>query len=574
MYLAAFSAAAIMAGCSDWIDVNDDPNNATVDNTTADLLLASVENDIAGERAGKTTYGGDYYGWFHWAQMMTKSGDYAGSSTFLSGSVSNSDFDAYWNNRYERIANIKLIKEKAQADANSALLGVAQVLEVIEFRELVDIYGNVPYTDAALAAEKLAPTYDDAAGIYKALCAEIIEAEQNIESGSLSTVYGNADAYFGGSTERWLEYANSVELSLLMRISNVSLFNEVNGSDRLKTLEGHCLTSNATSNPGYYVGSGKMNPQMTLWGHTYTFNGNYANGRVSDRPNGRRWYNVTAEVVKFLRDTDNPLLRVYVEPRETLDDDPAGYASYVTYGLGDEWYIGVPYGEQTPAHRAYVSATGFGVLGAGNYNFTEDASKDEIFYPKCIVDFYFAEAALRGLIDGGDAKARQYYEQGIIDLMETYENALKVDIPYEGAKAPIVGTAAEAAGSYYNQTGGTYSNLVNWSLMSNDEEKLEAISTQKWLGFFLVDPLEAWSEIRRTDMPSWLHASQQWNLSEVKLPARALYPQTEKSLNPDNFAANEKTSIVDDLIFWDTQNPVRAIAGDNLNARFLNGYEK
>lgn len=576
LYIAALSGAIALTGCSDWLDVNDSPNNATAETVTGDLLLSGVQNAIAGERAGvlttSTTGSSSYYGWFNWAQMTSKSGDYSGSYVYLSGMVSNSNFDGYWTNRYERIANIKNIKEKAQAEGNNALLGVAQVLEVIEFRELVDIYGNVPYTDAALAAENLAPTYDDASDIYRALCAEIIEAENNLQDGSLSA-YGNADIYFGGSTDRWLEYANSIEVSLLMRISNVSLFNEVNGSARLAALEGHTLTSNATSNPGYYVGNNKMSPQNALWGHTYLWNGNYTSGRTSRRSTGRSQYDPTEEVVKFLRDTNDPLLRVYADPRERLVDQPS-FVRYSDYGMGDEWYIGVPYGVQTPGQRQYVSLMGVGVVGAGNFDFTEDASKDVIIYPKHIVDFYFAEAALRGLIDGGDAKAKQYYEQGITDLFNTYENALKVEIPYNGAKAPITGTAAEAAEEYYSQTGGTYSDLVNWDLMSTDDEKLEAISVQKWLGFFIIDPLEAWSEIRRTDMPTWLHVSHQWNLSEPKLPARALYPQIEKSLNPDNFSANEKTSIVDDLIFWDTANPDRQRAGEYLNSKFLNGYEK
>lgn len=575
LYIAALSGTLALSSCTDWLDVNDDPNNATVDTVTADLLLTSVENDIAGERAGRlntsSTGGSNYYGWFNWSQQLTKSGDYSGSYVYLSGMVSNSTFNGYWANRYERIANIKTIKEKAQAEGNNALLGMAQVLEVIEFRELVDIYGNVPYTDAALAAENLFPTYDDAATIYKALCAEIVEAESNLKDGSLSA-YGNADIYFGGDQDAWVKYANSIELSLLMRISNVSLFNEVNGATRLKALEGNCITENATSNPGYYVGENKMSPQNYLWGHTYLWNGNYVSGRTSRRSTGRSQYDPTAEVVKFLRDTENPLLRVYADPREKLSDSP--YASYSQFDLGDEWYVGIPYGVNTPAQRAYVSLIGVGVIGAGNWDFSEDASKDVIIYPKHIVDFYFAEAALRGLIDGGDAKAKQYYEAGITSLMETYETALKASIPYSGAKAPISGTAAEAAADYYGQTSGTYSNLVNWDLMTTDDEKLEAISVQKWLGFFLLDPLESWSEIRRTDMPTWLHASHQWNLEDLKLPARALYPQTERALNADNFAANEKTSIVNDLIFWDTANPVREKAGENLNSKFLNGYEK
>ncbi len=575
LYIAALAGTMTITGCTDWLDVNDNPNDATVDTVTADLMLTSVENDIASERVGRlntsSTGGSNYFGFFQWSQMMTKSGDYSGTYPYLSGMVTNSTFNTFWANRYERIANIKTIKDKAQAEGNNALLGIAQVLEVIEFRELVDIFGDVPYTEAALAAENLAPKYDKAEDIYKALCAEIIEAENNLQDGSLSA-YGNADIYFGGDQDEWVKYANSIELSLLMRISNVSLFNEVNGAARLKALEGNCITENATSNPGYYVGNNKMSPQYTIWGHTYLWNGNYTSGRTTRRSGGRSQYDPTEELVKFLRDTNNPLLRVYADPRERLRDSQ--YVKYSEFDLGDEWYVGVPYGVQTPGQRADVSLVGIGAVGDGTWTFDADASKDVQIYAKHIVDFYFAEAALRGFIDGGDAKAKQYYEAGITSLMQTYENALKVEIPYNGAKEPISGSAAEAAADYYGQTSGTYSDLVNWDMMTTDDEKLEAINVQKWIGYFLVDPLEAWSEIRRTDMPTWLHVSHQWNLATMKMPARALYPQTEKVLNAENFEANEKSNILTDLIFWDTANPDRTKTGENLNSKFLNGYEK
>ena len=103
---------------------------------------------------------------------------------------------------------------------------------------------------------------------------------------------------------------------------------------------------------------------------------------------------------------------------------------------------------------------------------------------------------------------------------------------------------------------------------------MEAISVQKWLGFFLIDPLEAWSEIRRTDMPSWLHTSHQFTLNDQKLPARCLLPNSENMFNHENYEKNYKGDILNDLIFWDKANPTRQKPGDYLNTQFLNGYEK
>lgn len=571
LYVAGLSLA--MTGCSDWLDVNETPNNATAETVSAEMLLTSVENDVAGDRAGYSYSASSVstISFYNWSQMFTKSGDYSGNYVYLNGNVVNGTFNTHWQLRYARVANIRQIKQKAEESNLKGLLGIAQVLEVIQFRELVDLFGDVPYSEGGLGAENLTPAYDKGEDIYKALCAEIVEAEQNLESGAFGNI-SNADIYFGGNRAKWLEYAKSIELTLLMRISNVSLFDQVNGKARLEAIKDGCLSADATSNPGYYVGSYKMNPQMYLWGHTYTWNGSYTGRRTSNRSSFRSQYDPTEELVKYMRDTKNPLMRVYFDPREKNVDQPAYGKPSEFYGE-NYWYIGIPYGVQTPMQRAQVSLVGEGAYGNGSWDFATDASKDLVMYPKAIVKFYLAEAALRGLIAGGDAQARAYYEEGVKDMFEQNAQALKANIPYDGALAPIEGTAAEAAEAFLAQTE-DYGFLVNWDLMNSDDEKLEAIMTQKWLGYYLIDPLEAWSEIRRTDYPSWLHASWQWSLAENKMPARVLYPESEKKLNNANFKANEKTDVMNDLIFWDTKNPVRQKANDYLNAAFVNGYEK
>ena len=70
----------------------------------------------------------------------------------------------------------------------------------------------------------------------------------------------------------------------------------------------------------------------------------------------------------------------------------------------------------------------------------------------------------------------------------------------------------------------------------------------------MVDPLEAWSEVRRTDMPKELHCSHSAQYSK-KIMARFMYPNTEKNLNPDNYVDN--IDVFTDLLFWDKENPDR-----------------
>ena len=85
-------AALAFTGCSDWLDVNQNPNDALESTVSSDLLLSSVQNDIDYDRIG-------YSNIHYLAQHLTKSGDYSGTYPFLTGGVTPSSFDDYWSRR-------------------------------------------------------------------------------------------------------------------------------------------------------------------------------------------------------------------------------------------------------------------------------------------------------------------------------------------------------------------------------------------------------------------------------------------------------------------------------------------
>lgn len=541
-------AIAALTGCSDWLDVNQNPNDALESTVSSDLLLSSVQNDIDYDRISSTNIN-------YLAQFLTKSGDYSGTYVFLTGGVMPQSFDSFWARRYARIANLKNIEKSAQETGDTGYEGIAKILQVVEFRELVDMFGDVPFTEAGQGDEYLAPKYDDGATIYNSLIDMTDQAialfdqtlaNSNYNKGQLTS----ADIYFHGDFEGWRRYAASLQLSLLMRISNVT-----DVSAKAKGIQGQLLAieENVTGNPGYYKGEAtvggsdytKMNPLYYLYGYTH-LDKEYS-GHKSNVP--------TEELVSYLRDTKNPLLRVYADPRRYLENDAQGRANYDRFGLEDEYYIGVPFGQMSPAGGHYASKIGLGVVSKTCDQIT-GPTQDIIVMQGSLVGFYLAEAALRGLIDGGDAAARSYYEQAVTALFNTYEKALKSDASTwpalarpAGARPAITGSATEAATTYLSQQDAR----VNWELMRTDEEKMTAIQTQKWISLYMVDPLEAWSEVRRTDLPV-LHTSNSAQYSN-KIMARFLYPNTEKNLNPDNYRSD--IDVFETLVFWDKENPVR-----------------
>lgn len=534
LYTVALSGL-LLSSCNDWLDVNHSPNNALQSTVTNDLLLSSVQNNINYTRiAGSSNM---HFMSQHW----TKSGDVSGTYTFLTGLVMPQNFDTFWDTRYEILANIKVIEDNAIETGDAGYEGIAKTLKTVLYRELVDMFDNVPYSEAALGSEALAPKYDKGSDIYADLlkqmdraleCFDDVLGNAGYTTGALKT----ADIMFNGNFAAWKRYAASVKLSLLMRISNVQ---DVSAQVKALVNDVMFIDENVTNNPGYYKNDDKMNPLYEVWGYTY----------LDKETSNHRYYTPTEELVKFMRETNNPLLRVYADPRAKLGNDEDGRANYDLFGLENERYIGNPYGMMAPAGGKYASKIGMGIL-AGSSSKVDGPLADLLVMPGCLTGFYLAEAALRGMIDGGDAAAKSYYEQAVTAMFNTYERALQdeaLSTDAEKSRPAISGTATEAAAEFLAQDNAA----VNWDLMTTFEEKMHAIQAQKWLGLYCIDPLEAWSEVRRTDMPNFLHASN--SIAEGnKIIARFLYPNGEKNLNPENYV--DGIDVYNDLVFWDVKN--------------------
>ena len=96
-----------------------------------------------------------------------------------------------------------------------------------------------------------------------------------------------------------------------------------------------------------------------------------------------------------------------------------------------------------------------------------------------------------------------------------------------------------------------YANAV-WNAYSN---KLEGIMTQKWLHFGIMQPTQAWTDIRRTGYPSLTYPEDEADNNGYKtIPQRVKYPSNEVANNPDNNKAGAAMLADGDtpysVLFW------------------------
>lgn len=102
------------------------------------------------------------------------------------------------------------------ADVKANQLAIIDVLEVVSYTHLVDIFGDVPYTEAF--TEDVTPAYDDDAAIYDANIAKLQAAIPNLKG---DNGLGSADLIYNGDGDAWRKFANSYLLRLAIRLADL-----------------------------------------------------------------------------------------------------------------------------------------------------------------------------------------------------------------------------------------------------------------------------------------------------------------------------------------------------------------
>ena len=213
LYISVAAAALSLSSCSDYLDINQDPNSPTVDNLSSSMLMPGAEMQFAG------TYGGDMrcaLGYFsqHYAQEFGTS-NYLDYSQFEMPSARNSLFYTYVN--YKTLNNLQTILSKSRASEDWGSFLAATTLRAYIYQVFVDMWGEIPYSEA-MDVSNISPKYDDGKDVYAGIVDELDYALSMAPASS--TVCTNL-LFPGETADAWIKFANALKLRILMRESGV-----------------------------------------------------------------------------------------------------------------------------------------------------------------------------------------------------------------------------------------------------------------------------------------------------------------------------------------------------------------
>ncbi|MCE7862835.1 MAG: SusD/RagB family nutrient-binding outer membrane lipoprotein [Bacteroidetes bacterium CHB5] len=197
------------------LDINTDPNNPS--QASLELLLTNVMLD-----ASSTFAGG----------LNNATSGFLGHTTSTDDhNMNNTSWNGTWNFLYSGPLNDleRIIRAATEQGNNPHYLAVAQILKAYYFSLMVDLWGDIPYTEAFQGDQgNKAPVYDDQAAIYADLIQLCDDAVANIALTSPvrvlgDVIYNNGGTGVSAATQmgRWRRAAKSLKLRLLLQTSRV-----------------------------------------------------------------------------------------------------------------------------------------------------------------------------------------------------------------------------------------------------------------------------------------------------------------------------------------------------------------
>ncbi len=208
-----------LGSCSKFGDTNVSPNAATTPVTSA--LLTSVETYIGSDAVGNSSAsnGAPLSGFLtpyyvqHYSQIQ-----YPDNQLYPTSGVS---WDAYYSGVLEdlqQIINTNTATPSLTAVGGNSVnqIQIARILKAYFYNIVTDKYGDVPYSAALKGA--LQVPYDKQQAIYTALFSELKSAVASFQSTG-NPITG--DIIYSGDISKWKKFANSLRLSMALRLSKV-----------------------------------------------------------------------------------------------------------------------------------------------------------------------------------------------------------------------------------------------------------------------------------------------------------------------------------------------------------------
>ncbi len=331
------------------------PNYPSTTTADVDLYLNTVQLNFNGFFQNASSYAGPLARQTYWGGPFYRNG------------ASPSSFDGMWSTAYTGvIANADAMIPLAQSQKKYIQVGIARILKAYTLGTLVDMFGDVPFSQAAKGADNTTPAVDGGAAVYASVQSLLDSAIADLGNTSAAAA-PKVDLYYGGSAAKWITLANTLKLKFYMQTRLV----DASAKAKIQTLLTANNLINAAGNDFVFQYGKSLSPDSRHPDYAGDYNNNGGGGYLSNYfiwkvASEKYTGNVTGvSSASVAATTGDPRLRYYFYRQSTSNNYswanesscPCILKSQYGSATYPVWYPSVP--DQTP----YCVVGGRGYMG-------------------------------------------------------------------------------------------------------------------------------------------------------------------------------------------------------------------
>ncbi|WP_339876233.1 SusD/RagB family nutrient-binding outer membrane lipoprotein [uncultured Algoriphagus sp.] len=533
-------AATMLFASSCDLDLLDNPNAVTASTASPDFILNRIQLDYK-----------DFYQSISNTGMSLTRIVNQGSAQYESAYTATST-NGWWTDSYADIlADIAFLEPLAVEGELQRHLGIAKTIKAMVLFNLVDVYGDVPYSEA-LDPSNFNPKVDSGESIYEAAFTILNEAAAHFTATSAGTPN---DYFYNRDYTKWIKLINTLKLRYYL---NLRLIDEAGSKAGISALVAENNMLKVGDDFIFRFGTSTANPDSRHG----NFVGSYTSGGGTYHSTYYMWHMTEA------KGFDDPRARFYWYRQVTVNSQSVDEIECITQ-IAPPHYLAGGFIYCLPGERGYwgrdhldpdgvppdgLKRTMWGLYPVGGRfdddsasptNSTSLGAQGQGLYPIMLgayVDFMLAEYALE--INGDAVAAKTYMLSGI----EKHMNYVK-DFALSTQEAGAINaffddqdsSLDEDIDAYLAYVSAEYDRAPNPAVPS----KMYVIGREYWLSLY-GNGVEAYNLYRRTGEPGNMQPGLEGNVGDF--PRSFLYPNVYMVTNTN---AQQKTGLLGSQVFWD-----------------------
>ncbi|MEX2514198.1 MAG: SusD/RagB family nutrient-binding outer membrane lipoprotein [Cyclobacteriaceae bacterium] len=412
--------------------------------------------------------------------------------------------------------NERVIRSVEEDPSLVNLLSAARIWKVYLFHIVTDVHGDVPYLEALKVLDgNIKPQYDQQEVIYMDMLKELEEAALGFNP-SFPT-FENSDLFYEGNIDQWKKFSYSLMLRLAMRLTEARP--DLAETWVRKAIAGDLILQDEDIAKVEFVDGQIEHSRNPKAARLLIQDYQDPQANKSNTQGGK----YAETFINHLKNTLDPRLNaIAVVWYDAPDGNGFLYdtATAVQKGLKNGAFFGEP--------------DDFFTYSEPHPNTVLNYASPILTMTNAEVYLLLAEAGIRGWYTG--------------NVQEAYNNAVR---------------AGMRQWSLFGEEGFISSDKIESYLIRNPfktqgtfEEQLEQISTQKWVSLML-DNYEIFANWRRTGYPTLIPTNYPGNITGGTIPRRLIIPDSEITLNEENFyEAYERQGVgnlLTSTVWWDPE---------------------